>query len=175
MTLKAENEARSYEQSFVQKQKRVLVIAKQLNALLLKYTSPENVDNSLISDSDFKNLKSALTHETHTLESDVKTHSKDMEQWINKRTYNFARYASTWFAHGILETKRTIFACLGSNLILKDRNIDINLHKPFRFIFDNLPDAERELVEVRTPENPLYKGQDVISMSEMTTVRDRQD
>ena len=172
-----QNEARSYEQSFAQKQNRVLVIAKQIDSLLLKYTSPENIDGSLISDSDYKTLKTALTHEKHSLEGDIEAHSRDMEQWVelSERTYNFARYAGIWFTNGNIETKRAIFACLGSNLILKDQNIKVELRKPFQFIVENLPEAERELVQVRTSENPLYKGQNVSFNPKLTKMRKRGD
>jgi site-specific DNA recombinase len=170
-----QNEARSYEQSFAEKQKRVLTITKQIDAMLIKYTSPDNLDGSLISDSDYKTLKNALLHEKHLLEGDIEAHSKDMEQWVelSERTYNFARYASTWFTNGDIETKRAIFACLGSNLILKDQNINVELRKPFQFIFENLPEAERELVQVRTSENPLYKGQNVSFNPELIKMRRR--
>jgi len=168
-----QNEARSYEQSFAEKQKRVLNITKQMDSLLLKYSSAENVDGSLISDSDYKNLKTALMSEKRTLEGDIDNHSREMEQWLelSERTFNFARYARTWFANGNLETKRAIFACLGSNLILKGQNINVELRKPFKFIFDNLKDAEKELVQVRTSENPLYKGQKVSFVPNLVTMR----
>ena len=98
-----------------------------------------------------------------------------MEQWLelSERTFNFARYASTWFTNGNLETKRAIFACLGSNLILKGQNINVDLHKPFKFIFDNLQDAEKELVQVRTSQNPLYNGQNVSFVPNLATMRRR--
>lgn len=168
-----QNEARSYEQSFAEKQKRVLNIAKQMDSLLLKYSSAENVDGSLISDSDYKNLKTALMNEKRTLEGDIDNHSREMEQWLelSERTFNFARYASTWFANGNLETKRAIFACLGSNLILKGQNINVDLHKPFKFIFDNLPQIERELVQVRTSKNSLFNGQNISFVPNLTSGR----
>lgn len=170
-----QNEARSYEQSFAEKQKRVLNITKQMDSLLLKYSSAENVDGSLISDSDYKNLKTALMNEKRTLEGDIGNHSREMEQWLelSERTFNFARYARTWFTNGNLETKRAIFACLGSNLILKGQNINVELRKPFKFIFDNLKNAEKELVQVRTSENPLYKGQKVSFVPNLVTMRRR--
>ena len=168
-----QNEARSYEQSFAEKQKRVLNITKQMDSLLLKYTSPDNADGSLISDSDYKTLKNALTYEKQSLEGDITAHSKEMENWVelSERTFNFARYASIWFTNGNIETKRAIFACLGSNLILKGQNVSVELRKPFKFIFDNLPEAEKELIQVRTSESPLSKGQNVSFCSKLPTMR----
>lgn len=172
-----QSEARSQEQALSEKQKRVLTITKQIDSLLLKYTSPENTDGSLIGDNDYKTLKNALMHEKHVLEGDIENHSKDMEQWVelSERTYNFARYAGLWFTNGDIETKRAIFACLGSNLILKDQNITVELRKPFQFIFENLPEAERELVQVRTSENPLFKGQNVSFVPELIKMRRERD
>jgi site-specific DNA recombinase len=168
-----QNEARSNEQLLIEKQKRVVNIVRQLDSLLLKYSSAENLDGSLISDSDYKTLKTSLQYEKRTLESDIEAHSSEMDQWmeLSERTFNFARYARIWFENGNLETKRSIFACLGSNLILKDRKITVELKKPFKFIFENLPEAERELIAVRTSKKPLHDGQIVSFTDQFPKVR----
>jgi len=44
---------------------------------------------------------------------------------------------------------RAIFACLGSNLLLKDRKVLIQIKKPFTFIFEGLPQTSK----VRTSQN----------------------
>lgn len=171
------NEATTNEQAFANKQKRLLQITKQIDALLLKYTASENADGQLISDSEYKALKHALTKEKTALESDVQVQGKEMEKWVelSERTFNFARYASLWFKNGDMETKRAIFSCLGSNLLLKERTMSIDLHKPFKLIFDNLDKVEREVLKVRTSENEAYKGQKVFFDPKLLTLRRRRD
>ncbi|KKQ87526.1 MAG: hypothetical protein UT09_C0014G0008 [Parcubacteria group bacterium GW2011_GWF2_38_8] len=156
-----QNEAQSNEQTLSNKQTRLLEITKQLDNLLLRLTSPSNADGGLISDAEYKSVKSTLLKEKNSLESDLQAQGKAIEQWLelSEHTFNFARYASAWFAKGDLETKRAIFACLGSDFILKDQKLNIQLRKPFKFIFDNLEDIEKEMIQVRTSENNANKGQ----------------
>jgi hypothetical protein len=63
-------------------------------------------------------LKNRLIKEKAALESELKTHGKTIEEWVelSERTFNFARYAQMWFAKGDMQTRRTIFATLGSHL-----------------------------------------------------------
>ncbi|MBP9782144.1 MAG: recombinase family protein [Candidatus Pacebacteria bacterium] len=170
-----QNEAKSHEEMFTNKQKRLTDVAKQMNNLLLKYTSSENSTGDLINDTEYKTLKLALTREKSALEGDLQTQSKEMERWIelSERTFHFARYASTWFEKGDLETKRAIFACLGSDLIVKTQKLNIQLHKPFQFIFDNLEEIEKELVTVRTSESEVFMGQKVYLDPSCLTLRRR--
>ncbi len=74
-----------------------------------------------------------------------------------KLRFNFARYARIWFAKGDTETKRAIFACLGSHLIIKDRKLALTIKKPFKFIFEGLPKAEEELARLE----PLKFGSNI--------------
>ncbi|MDP9249435.1 MAG: recombinase family protein [bacterium] len=172
-----QNEAQSNEQVLAKKQTRLLEITKQLDSLLLRLTSPSNADGGLISDSEYKSVKGTLLKEKNTLEADLQAQGKAIERWLelSERTFNFARYASLWFLKGDLETKRAIFACLGSDFILKDQKLNITLHKPFKFIFDNLEEIEKELLEVRTSENITNKRQKVSFVSNNLLGRRRRD
>ncbi len=154
-------EAKTHEQVIANKQKRILAITKQVDALLLRYTSPSNAAGDLISDGEYKGAKSSLLDEKTTLEGDLQAQSVAVEKWLelSERTFNFARYAAVWFFKGDIETKRAIFACLGSNFLLKDRKLAITLRKPFKLLFENLDEIEKEMVQVRTPENGSTKGQ----------------
>ena len=157
------DEAKSHEQVVASKQKRVLEITKQVDALLLRYTSPSNVAGDLISDAEYKSAKNTLLAEKSALEGDLQAQSVAIEKWLelSERTFNFARYAAAWFFKGDLETRRAVFACLGSNFLLKDRKLNIQLRKPFELLLENLDDIEKEMVQVRTSENGSTKGQTI--------------
>ena len=150
-----QNEAQSNEAVLEGKQKTLLQTTKQLDNLLLKYTSPENENGQFISDQEYQNLKTRLVKEKTSLEEELKTHGRAVEEWVEltEKTFNFARYAQMWFAKGDMDTKRAVFAALGSHLVLKDQKINIELHPYFKIIFENMPAVEKELVKVRTSEN----------------------
>jgi site-specific DNA recombinase len=155
------DEAKSFEKVLTSKQKRVTEITKQLDALLLRYTSPNNCSGELISDNEYKSAKNKLLEEKRSLEEDLASQSLQQEKWMefSEKTFNFARYASIWFLKGDMETRRAIFSALGSNLSLKDRKVSICLRKPFKLLFDNLADLEKEMLLVRTSEKETNKGQ----------------
>ncbi|MBU1102761.1 zinc ribbon domain-containing protein [Patescibacteria group bacterium] len=154
-----QQEAQSHETILENKQKLLAQTVKQIDNLLLKYTSPENADGELITNQEFKEIKGRLLKEKLSLEEELKTKGKEIEDWVglSERTFNFACYARTWFVHGDLETKRAIFACLGSHLVLKDQILAVELHKVFSAIKENKLAVEKELVKVRTSKNALNK------------------
>lgn len=148
------DEAQSQEVSFVAKQKRLDAVVGQLDNLILLYTSPENVNSQLLSTEELKNSKSSLLKEKTKLEEELNSQGKEIEKWIEltEKTFNFARYARTWFAKGDLDTKRAIFACLGSDFLLKDQKVTLTLHKPFQVIFEKRNLAEKELAKLEPAE-----------------------
>lgn len=58
-----------------------------------------------------------------------------------------------------LETRRAIFACLGSHLYLQDGKLNIQLRKPFKFIFEGLPQAEQEILRLEPLKTAVNKRQ----------------
>ena len=143
-------EAAAQENTFEAKQRELARLTKQLDNLLIKFTSPENSDGGLISDIDYKSLKSGLAKHKAQLEQELAGQGRDINDWLemSERTFNFARYARIWFEKGDLNTKRAIFACLGSDFILKGQNVSLTLKKPFQFIFEGLSQAEAELLRL---------------------------
>lgn len=133
----------------------------QIDALLIKYTSPANSAGTLISDEEYQTLKAQLLKRKNGLEETLANQGKEIEKWLelSERTFNFARYARIWFEKGDVNTRRAIFACLGSNLILKDRNINIKLHKVFNSIVIHKEKIEQELDSARTSEKPYADRQ----------------
>jgi len=154
------DEAKANEETVTAKHKRYESILKQIDNLLLKYTSSENSENQLMTEEEYTRLRSRLLKEKNGLEADLNATGDQIEEWVDlsERTFNFARYARIWFAKGDLDTKRAIFACLGSNLLLKDQKVSIQLKKPFSFIFEGLPQAKRELVRLEPLKFGLNKG-----------------
>jgi len=70
-----------------------------------------------------------------------------------------------------METRRAIFASLGSHLIIKDQKLNVELHPYFKVIFENLEDAEKELLKVRTSESVVNKRQIAEILANCPTLR----
>ena len=100
-----------------------------------------------MTNAEYAKLRSSLLKEKNGIEIELADVGQKHEEWMefSVKTFNFARYARIWFKNGDLDTKRTIFACIGSNLFLKDKTVGIQLKKPFNMIFEGLPGTSEEL------------------------------
>ncbi len=150
-------EASSREQSLSAKQKEYERVTEQIDNLVLKFTSPENAKGELMSEQEYMTARTTLLKIKNERFAELNSQDKEIEQWVelSEKTFNFARYARTWFAKGDMDTKRAVFACIGSDLILKDQKIAITLRKPFKFIFDGLNLASKELERLEPLNEPM--------------------
>jgi len=150
------NEADAHDVVLKKKHKELETTDNQLEGLLLKFTSPQNANSDIISTSEYQTLKEQLLKRKNALESELNDKGKEIEQWmeLSERTFNFACYARAWFENGDNATKRSILACLGSNLVLKDQKINVQLHPFFLSIFENKKSLTSTGVPARTSENP---------------------
>lgn len=157
-------EAGAREQTISQKQNEYERVISQIDNLLLKYTSPENESGALMSEKEYLSVRSSLLKKKSDLETDFQKRGEEIVDWVelSERTFNFARYARVWFKEGDLKTKRAIFACLGSNLILKDQKVAINLIKPFEIIFDGVEKIEEELERLEPLTRPMVTSDIVL-------------
>lgn len=101
--------------------------------------------------------KSVLQRRKVVLDGAVKQGSVEMDKWVEltEKSFNFACYARAWFKNGDNNARKAILACLGSNLIMKDRKIHIELHPFFKTLFINKNEAEQEIDSART-DKTLY-------------------
>lgn len=155
------DEAETREVVFKNKHKELEAVNNQLDALLLKYTAPENTEGGIISSDEYQAFKKRLLERKNALESELTDKGKELEQWLelSERTFNFARYARVWFEKGDNSTKRSILACLGSNLVLKDQKINVELHPFFLSILENKEMLVAEETRARTSKSPYTKRQ----------------
>jgi len=63
---------------------------------------------------------------------------------VSERAFNFACYVNYWFENGGLEEKNTILQTIGSNFILKERKLFIELKNPWLIIKRGLEDVEED-------------------------------
>lgn len=113
---------------------------KQLDNLIALKISPHNADGSLLSDEEFARQKNRLIKDEARLKDLLTRREKEEEEVLELtgRTFNFACYSRIWFQKGDQETKRKIFSALGSNYLLRDKNLRFQAKKPLSIIGERL-------------------------------------
>jgi DNA invertase Pin-like site-specific DNA recombinase len=151
------DQASAQEQTIISRQRQYERTIRQLDSLVLRYTSPENADGALITDQEYARVRSTLQKEKHRLEDESSNQGAKIDQWVelSEQTFHLARYARLWFAKGDSDTQRAILACLGSNLVVRDKMLSIQLKKPFQIITEGLKRGRVELERIE----PVKKGQ----------------
>ncbi len=159
--LPRENQENQVEESAKQKEKRIVEIGKQLEAMFLKYTSPVNADGSLISDDEYRKAKLKLEAEKRDLGENMTTADECEAELVEltEKTFNFACYARARFNEGSQNDRRAIFLSLGSNFVLTDGKLTIDLHFPWKAIAEKKNGVEREIMKVRTSEKSITTNQ----------------
>jgi chaperonin cofactor prefoldin len=121
--------------------------------MFLKYTSPANAEGELIPDNEYRTAKMKLEKEKASLELNLATVDEKEAELLefSEETFKFACYARGWFNEGSTKQKRAILLSLGSNFILKDKVLSIDLHEPWKILAEKKKQVEKEIQEVRTP------------------------
>jgi site-specific DNA recombinase len=149
-------EARTREESLAAKQRMFAKVTQDIDNLVTRFTASSNAKEEILTTEEYQKLKGRLLKEKSILEEDLKQHGVELEDWVelSERTFDFARYARIWFERGDLDAKRAIFACLGSNPLIKDQRLMLNLQKPLQLIFENKDLCEKEFDRLEPAESP---------------------
>ena len=75
---------------------------------------------------------------------------------LSKRAFNFACYASYWFENEGLEEKNAILRTIGSNFILKDRKLSIELKNPWLMIRKNMEETQQQNKRLELSEKLVF-------------------
>ena len=73
---------------------------------------------------------------------------------LSSKTFDFACYARHWFNEGDLKTKTQILATLGKNLVIKDKKLLIDQHKPF-FLIKKAKENITDYIEKLEPKEKI--------------------
>lgn len=119
-------------------QKAYQECVRRIDSLVKLKTSPGNADGSLLSDEEYGQQRMELIKDKSALEELLQDSGHRVERWVAlaEQTFEFACNARRRFANGDPNTKKAILAAIGSNLILRDRKLNIEARKPF-FILEN--------------------------------------
>ncbi len=105
---------------------------QHINSLILSL----DTDWALISREEVKEEKARLVEELRRIEQQLEGSGKTGRDGpeLTERTFEFAAYARFWFREGDLDQRRAIFSALGSNPVLRDKKLALELQKPLRYV-----------------------------------------
>lgn len=127
-------------------------VTKQLDGLLTLKISPTNISGELLSDTEYAAKKKPLLAGKEDLLDQLNRLSERQNKWmeLSERTFNFACQARYWLSFGTLIEKTQVLDALGSNIVLRDKNLLIERHKPYFLIEKGLNEA-REIAKRLEP------------------------
>ncbi len=101
------------------------------------------VDEEVSAD-EYTAKKEELLKEKQKYEQLIADSNQRIETWLERAEdlFSFAQTAKKRFEMGALEDKRDILSCLGSNLILSNRILDINVDKSLAIIKQLAPEVQ---------------------------------
>lgn len=148
------SEAKSKRVTLREATKEVEDISEQIKGLTLSYTAPNNKRSQIMAENEYIELKNGLMRQRELAEERIKREGKELEEWVTltEQTFDFACYAHIWFENGDEKTKKAILSCLGSNLTLKDKKLNISLHPFFETFVVNKKVKIEKNDNVRTSE-----------------------
>jgi len=97
----------------------------------------------LLEDEEYLEHKNELLLKRERLKERLEdvNHSAEKQLALTERAFTFACYVSYWFDNGTIEQKNTILKTIGSNFILKDRKLSLELKNPWLTIQEDFKDA----------------------------------
>lgn len=127
---------------------------KKLDNLVALKISPQNSDNSLLTDEEFKSRKIGIMAEKTALEEQMENQGKRITNWVEtvERNFDFAIHARYKFQTGAPEMKREILVTIGSNIRLFKDLLCPDLKNDYGFL-EEATEAEPTIsYEFETPE-----------------------
>lgn len=140
---------------------------RRLDSLLKLKTSPENTDESLLSDGEYRDQRGRLLKEKAALEQMLHHAGYRLDEALklSEHTFEFARSMRERFVNGDSITKKAMISTVASNLLLKDKKLSIEAKKPFFIIENFLSEAEAKNATIELETSGSIQGQNAASGS----------
>src|SRR3989344_906680 len=122
-----------------------------------EYTSPQNINHELYTPDEYLEQKRGLLKERGAIETELNEVKTKFDQSIEttERTFNFCRFALKHFVTDDIQKKRNIFSTIGSNLTLKEKNLNIERIHP-HFLLENELRSQKVLFASLEPKKRGY-------------------
>ena len=104
---------------------------------------------------EFSKEKTHLLAEQAKLKEKMGDTEQRAENWMQKveEAFDFAVHASYWFEHGTLQDKRKVAARLGSNFVLKDGKLNIQLGNMWERFLKAHDQLQKDVIRLELKEN----------------------
>lgn len=150
---------------------------ERINNLIKLKISPMNTEGLVLSDEDYQNQMLELKREKQGLEQQMKVLGERVDRWeeLSSKTFNFARYATYHFEHGGLLDKKEILQTIGSNFIIQDRKLHLQVPKPYEVIAESKTEADKILSGLELDESAVLTPQLAHAFDQSLTLRKGRD
>jgi site-specific DNA recombinase len=146
-------------------QKEYADINKKLEILTEKLVS------GTITDDIYKTVSKEYSSQLNAITSIMKDNQDSREDWIKRaeRRLSFAQQAVKTFTYGLPEHKKEIVAELGSNIIIKDKKVIVELDPLLRLFINKPNEKDLKKIFARTDKNTDSKSTFKTFVSENST------
>lgn len=109
----------------------------------------------LLDDDEYREQKNRLSAEKTRIDQLLRSTEDRADEWLElaEKAFDFAVYARVHFNNGSLEKKREILMTLGTNIILKDNEMSLEINEWLVPIGEGYPEIEKRYLKVRTNKN----------------------
>lgn len=147
--LKSQNEIESISRSKIlnNQRKEYDQVLKKLDGLIDMRASGE------LTKDEFERKKRSLNEEKERMNNLLKDTDNRVDDWLEKsdKFFDFAENAKKSFENGSVEIKKGILSTLGSNLLLKDGKLNVELAEPL-FLIRKMSPEVKEINEMFEPQ-----------------------
>lgn len=114
----------------------------------------------LLDDEEYLEYKNKLLLERERLKEKLKdvNHSAQKQLELTERAFTFACYANYWFENGTIEQKNTILKTIGSNFVLRDRKLSLELKNPWLSLTEDLKESKPKKDTSELSERPALSS-----------------
>ena len=100
----------------------------------------DNLARGTVDDATYKSTRKRYELEGIRLKKQLDKYRGNRNDWLDKieATFHYATHARANFINGDKQRKREMFVTLGSNFLLKDGELSVELHKPFQSIKESM-------------------------------------
>ncbi len=116
--------------------KNLYIVRKKLENLFNMKIDPDNRDESMITDEEYKDMRQKLLIEKEDINQELLKTDNLTDDWMNVavNVFNFASKALDKWKNGTIEEKRVILHAIGINIVLKDKILEITPRSMFKEI-----------------------------------------
>jgi site-specific DNA recombinase len=113
----------------------------------------------LITDDEYVSERNVLQSKITELKQQLRQTEDRAENWLEltERVFDFATHARAKFNTGSIQTKKEIFAALGTSFSLKDNVLKIEMNKYFEPVLMGYKKLEKEYLRSEPTKTPLNK------------------